>query len=77
LFITHKECYLLGAILIVSNWPYTLWVIMPNNKKLMAISADRPTLDTRILIIRWGKLHVVRSLLGVSSTIAFFLALTL
>ena len=32
--------WLLGAAVIVSNWPYTLLVIVPTNNKLMATAPE-------------------------------------
>jgi hypothetical protein len=68
----HLTC-LLGAILMIANWPWTLLGIMPTNKALMAIDATRPPPQTRALVLRWGKLHAVRSALGVLATLAFLL----
>ena len=68
--------WLLGAAVLLANWPYTLVGIMPTNRPLMATppaSADR---ETRRLIERWGRLHAVRALLGALAT-ALFLAASL
>lgn len=65
--------WLLGAALILANWPYTLYVIFPTNNRLLAIDPATPNPDIRPLITRWGYLHAVRSALG---TIAAFLFLS-
>ena len=73
LFMTQSFFYLFGSILILANWPYTFFIIMPTNKILMATQFETANSNARNLIIRWGKLHAVRSLLGLSATILFLL----
>ncbi len=71
LFITWNWYYLLGAVLILSNWPYTFFVIIPTNNTLMAMQGESIHPETRSLIIKWGKLHRVRSWLGALATLMF------
>lgn len=63
--------WLVGALLILANWPYTLLVILPVNKRIEATAGDRADVDTRMLIKRWGTLHAGRSALGAAATIAY------
>jgi hypothetical protein len=67
---------LLGAALIFGNWPYTLLVILPVNKRIAATSPDAASADTRDLIRRWGSLHAGRSALGLAATLAYLWAST-
>jgi hypothetical protein len=67
--------WLIGAALIFSNWPYTLIVILPINKRLEATSPEAANEETRGLINTWGRLHAVRSALGSAATLMFFWAL--
>lgn len=66
--------WLLGAALALANWPYTLAIIMPVNRKLK--EADAANAQTRELLRQWGNLHAGRSLLGVASLIVFVWAAT-
>lgn len=67
--------WLIGAALIFSNWPYTLIVILPINKRLEATSPEAANEETRGLINTWGRLHAARSALGSAATLMFFWAL--
>jgi hypothetical protein len=60
---------LIGALLLLANWPYTLFVIMPVNKKLTDTPEDAANEDTRVLLRRWGRLHGGRSLFGAAATL--------
>eukprot|EP00983_Pelagomonas_calceolata_P095262 1157987-Pelagomonas_calceolata.AAC.4 len=67
--------WLLGGLCMLSNWPYTLLLMMPTNKRLMATPTSQAGMATKELIIRWGHLHAFRTLLGVIASVLFLIAL--
>jgi hypothetical protein len=75
-WLTRDWRWMLGALLIFANWPYTLLVILPVNKRIEATPADQADGETRALIVRWGTLHAGRSLLGVAATLAYAVSMT-
>lgn len=66
--------WIVGAMLMIANWPYTLVVIMPTNRKLMAMDPASPDPDSRTLLERWGSLHAGRTGLGLAACLAFLWA---
>ena len=71
---TGAWLWLLGAVLIIANWPYTLLGIMPTNAKLMAADPASAGSETRKLIQTWAGLHAVRTALGFVAVLAFLWA---
>lgn len=69
--------FLAGAVAIILPWPWTLLAMMPTNRllKAMKVEADNP--QARSMIVKWGKMHLVRVALGALATIAFLWALHL
>jgi hypothetical protein len=73
--VTGRWIWLAGAVALVANWPFTLFVIMPVNKELEATPIERAGAQTRALVEKWGMLHGVRSALGALSLGLFLWAL--
>ena len=67
--------WLVGATFLVAVIPFTLIVIFPTNKKLLDPSLDKDSQLALQLLIRWGRLHAVRSLLSLASFLVFLSAL--
>jgi hypothetical protein len=72
---TSKMEFVIGAVLLVANWPWTMFVMMPVNEKLMKAPAENAGRETRTLLLKWNRLHAVRTILGGLSTLAFVLGL--
>lgn len=71
---TRQWQWLLGGVALIANWPYTLLVMMPTNRKLFTIDLARAGPESRLLIERWARLHAVRTGLGFAATAVFFWA---
>ena len=74
-WLTRDWRWAVGAVLILANWPYTLFVIKPVNNSLNAIPNDQADGKSRVLIETWGRLHAVRSALGAAAALAYLWAL--
>ncbi len=72
---TSDARWLVGGGLLVAVIPFTALVILPTNKKLLdPATADDLDLAERLLT-RWGRLHVVRSVLSLASLLIFLFLL--
>ena len=66
--------WLVGALVLLAPWPYTLLIIKPVNDHLKATAASQAGADSRALIEHWGRLHAGRTVLGVLAAAIFFCA---
>src|SRR5215470_7475072 len=66
--------WLVGAVVLLANWPFTLLGMMSTNNQLMAIDPGAATPQARRLVETWGYLHAVRSALGAAATLIFLKA---
>src|SRR5262249_41223147 len=73
-WLTRDWRALAGAALIFANWPYTLLVILPVNKRIGATPLNAANAETRGLIETWGRLHAGRSALGGAATLVYLWA---
>ena len=72
--LSHDWRWLLGALVILAPWPWTLFVIMPVNRRLQGTPPDAATAETRRLVEEWGRLHAGRSAFGVVATLLYLWA---
>ncbi|WP_280324904.1 DUF1772 domain-containing protein [Pseudomonas sp. BN102] len=64
--------WLIAAFLILAVVPFTLVVIEPRtNKPLLVPGRDLGAAETRELLVKWGRLHAVRSVLGLIASAIF------
>ncbi|AMB47097.1 DUF1772 domain-containing protein [Methylobacterium sp. AMS5] len=71
-WLTGRLGFLAGGFVLVANWPYTLIVIMPVNRRLEAIAPMAAGPEVRILVARWGRLHAGRVALGGMAVLILF-----
>jgi uncharacterized membrane protein len=66
--------WIIGGLLIFAVVPFTLLVIRPTNNKLLAPDLDRAAPATHRLLVRWGRLHAVRTVASFAATVLFLVA---
>jgi hypothetical protein len=64
-----------GSVLLLANWPFTLLVIMPVNKRLMTMQEHEAGTGSQAMLVQWGQLHNVRRALGAAAMLLFAWAL--
>ena len=62
---------LVGSALMLANWPWSMLVVLPTNKRLMAVAPEQAGEAERGLIGRWAGLHAARTMLGALATTVF------
>lgn len=72
---TGDRRLLLGAALMLANWPWTMTALAPVNAALMAMAPETADAATHELVERWGQLHAVRTALGTAALAVFAWAL--
>jgi Domain of unknown function (DUF1772) len=72
-FQLHDWRWAVAAALILANWPYTLFMMLPTNKRIAAWPLDGAGAEARALVVKWGKLHAVRTVLGLAATVGYLL----
>jgi hypothetical protein len=73
-WLTGHWSWAIGAALMLANWPYTLLGILPLNNQLNAITAHEAGPKSRAMLVRWNRLHAVRTLLSGLAVLASFWA---
>ena len=72
---SREWLWLAGGLVLLANWPFTLIAILPVNHRLEAIPPGGAGPESRALLVRWGRLHAMRSLLGSAAALLMFCAL--
>lgn len=63
--------WLIASLLILAVVPITLIVIFPTNKLLLDPERDTESVETRALLVKWGRLHAIRSVLGLAAAVIY------
>jgi hypothetical protein len=63
--------WLCAAVLVGSVVPFTFAAIMPTNNKLLAPDQDLGSQETRALLVLWGRLHAVRTVLSLAGALVY------
>jgi hypothetical protein len=67
--------WLIGALFVGAVVPFTFAVILPTNNKLLAPGRDLSSAETRALLVHWGRLHAVRTILSLVGLVAYLWSL--
>lgn len=70
-FVGGEWGWLVAAVSIGAVVPFTLFGIMPTNRRLLASELDLDSEEARELLHKWGSLHAVRTVLSVCATAVY------
>jgi hypothetical protein len=70
------QSWLVAALLIGAVVPFTLAVVARTNHDLLEPGRDTSSAETRMLLQRWGRLHAVRTALGLTATVLYLVSLS-
>jgi hypothetical protein len=68
--------WLCGTLVLLALLPWTLLCVMPINRRLMSMSALADHERVRSEVQKWGRMHAVRTAIGVAATLIFLWAST-
>jgi uncharacterized membrane protein len=63
--------WLVGGLTLFAVVPFTLLFILPTNHKLLEPTLDNESEFASRLLVRWGRLHAIRSILGLIAFLIF------
>jgi uncharacterized membrane protein len=63
--------WLVGGLLLGAMIPFTLVILMPTNRRLLDPGLDAGSPEAGELLSRWGRLHAVRTVVGVAAFVVF------
>jgi len=67
--------WLIGAIMLIAVIPYTLLVVFPTVNRLHDPSLNQDPETATRLLVKWGRLHAIRSILSLTSFVIFGVAM--
>jgi hypothetical protein len=73
-WLTRDWSWLVGALAMILNWPWTLIVMKPVNGRLDAWALEDASAESRALIRKWATLHAIRAMLGGVAVLTFLWA---
>ena len=70
----RELAWLIGTILIGSVLAFTLIIMMPTNARLLDPSLDRSSETARQLLVKWARLHAMRTVCSLTALLIFLVA---
>ena len=75
-WLTRDSRRMIGGLIMLANWPWTLMMIAPVNSALNATLPDAAGGGSVAMIERWGQLHTVRTVFGACALLLFLWAIS-
>ena len=66
--------WIVAAFMLSAVVPFTLFVVWPTNKRLENPTLDLSSAEARNLLVRWGNLHAVRTVISLAALLLMLFA---